>query len=356
MKKTLILLAIFLLTGCYNYRELSDLFIVKGASIDLIDDEYIVNYITTNSKGETTSFEGKGKTISDAVSSMNLKSPKELYIGHMLIYVISEDVAKNGVNKVIDYFFRNAKHKKTFQFVIARDSEARDILKASSLNNFPADNIAKNLTNENSLSEFVFNTTLISFLKNVKDPGIEPIINGIKIVDGKLLKLEPLAIFKDDKFIKWESENISEYISIIINQSKSFKIESGDKIVFQINDLNVKKAFEINDKINFKIYLTCNTEIKEMSSSYDLNNPSDLKKIEEILVKTMKDNLNNTIKELKKTKIDFLGLGYFIYQNDYKNYLNVKDNYIDNLSVTFDIKPNLLIDENSNEGTYDLND
>ena len=358
MKKLLIIFLI-ILTGC-NYRELNDLAIVECASVDLINNEYVVNYVTRASKDtkEINLIEGKGKTISDAISDMNLKSPKELYIGHMLIYIISEDVAKNGVNKVIDYFFRNARHKKTFQFVIAKDN-AKDILKTMSpLNNYPADNIAKNLTSENSLSEFVFNTTLMSFIKNVKDPGIEPIVNGIK-VENKTLKIEPLAIFKDDKLIKWEDPIISESISILINQSSSFKLEApcnDYKIIFSINDLKVKKTFKINDKINFKIYLTGNTEINEMSCNYNLNSPSDLKKIEDILVKTLKENLSKTIEELKKTKIDFLGLGYYIYQNDYYNYLKYKNNYIDKLNVDFIIKPNVLMNENSNEGAYDLNE
>lgn len=358
MKKLLILFLIFL-TGC-NYHELNDLAIVECASVDLINGEYVVNYGTRASKDdkEITLLEGKGKTISDAISDMNLKSPKELYIGHMLIYVISEDVAKNGVNKVIDYFFRDARHKKTFQFVIAKDN-AKDILKTMSpLNNYPALNIAKNLTNENSLSEFVFNTTLMSFIKNVKDPGIEPIVNGIK-VENKSLKLEPIAIFKDDKLIKWEDPIISESINILINQSSSFKIEApcdNSKIIFSINDLNVKKTFKINDKIDFKIYITSNTKINEMSCDYDLNSPSDLEKIEDILVKTLKENLSKTIEELKKTKIDFLGLGYFIYQNDYYNYLRYKNDYIEKLNIDFIIKPNVLMNENSNEGTYDLNE
>ena len=104
--KKLFLLFLILLTGC-NYHELNDLAIVKGASVDLIDGEYVVNYIV-NSNEDKEIFEGKGKTISDAISNMNLKSPKEFYIGHMLIYIVSKDIARSGINKVIDYFFRNS--------------------------------------------------------------------------------------------------------------------------------------------------------------------------------------------------------------------------------------------------------
>ena len=368
MKKLIFIFLVFLLTGCYNYRELNNLAIVKGASVDIEDGQYVVTYIISNiSKSQenmTTILEGKGSTISDAIAEMNLMSSKELYIGHMLIYVISEEVAKNGISNITDFFFRNPTSKKTFQIIISKNKKAKDILKVlSPLDSFPTDSIVKNLTTESSLSSFFVNTTLLSFLKKVKDPGIEAIASGITIIKNSksenLIKIEPLAIFKNDIFLKWENEEISNGISLLLNQSSYSKITTNcehGKVVFSMSNIKIKKSFKIKKEIDFKIKLTGNTEISEMSCNYNTQKKEDLIFLENILINKLSDILNKTIDEIKTTKIDSIGLGNYIYQNDYQNWLKIKNDYLNNLNVEFEIIPNLLAYENSNEGTNKIND
>ena len=347
--KKIIILMIFLLTGCYNYQELSDLAIVKGAAIDIENEEYILSYSinSKNEKSEEIILKGRGKTISDAISDMNLTSPKELYIGHMLVLIISEDVAKIGINKVTDYFFRNPMSKKTFQLAITKN-KAEDVLKSIS----PIDDIYKNLTSESSLSTFVINTTLLSFLKLTKDPGIDPVINGIEISDNSI-KITNLAIFKNDQFIEWTSNDISKGIAILYNQSDSIKISTEcdyENVVFKMNDIKIEKYLSIDNRIHLKFKIKANTEIEEMTCNLNLKDKNDLKKLEEILNSKVKYILNQTIEKIKQNNIDSIGIGFYIYQNDFKNFLKFKDDYLNKLDVEFEIIPNILAHENSNEG------
>ena len=379
MKKIIFFLLIFMLSGCYNYRELNNLAIVKGAAIDIEDGKYVLSYVISNAtkdkskeaNSQATILEGKGETVADAIAEMNLTSPKELYIGHMLVYVISEDVAKEGITKVTDFFFRNPNSKKTFQIIISKNKKAKDILKIlSPLDSFPADNIAKNLTTESSLSSFVINTTLLSFLKKVKDPGIEAVTSGITIIGNEekgskeenltnakienYVKIEPLAIFYDDKFVKWQNEEISKGITLLFNESPYSKINAkcgNNNVVFSMSDLSIKKSFKIENRVKFKFKIIGNTEINEMSCDYNTQKKDDLIKLENILIQTLKIILNKTINEIKTTKIDSIGLGNYIYQNDYYNWLKIKDDYLDKIDVEFEIIPNLLANENANEGT-----
>lgn len=342
MKKLIVLILMFLLTGCYDYQELSELAIIKGASIDIKENEYVLNYALTNDNSKPTFLKGKGKTISEAISDMSLTSPKELYIGHMLVLIISEDVAKKGLNDVTDYFFRNPLSKKTFQLVIS-DISAEKVLKTiSPLETFQVESISKNLTGSTSLSTFIINTTLLSFTKTIKDPGINPVINGITIED-EYAKIKPLAIFKDDKFIKWTTSDISKGLAILFNQSNSFEIAT-NQAIFKMNDVKVTKTFEIEDKIYFNFKIDANTKIEEMNSDYSL------KELEKMLINSIKSILNETINEIKTNNIDPLGIGLYIYQNDYENYLKLKDDYLKCLEVNFEINPNLMHEENSSKG------
>ena len=91
IKLFFISLCFFLLTGCYNYNELNTLAIATGMSINYKDDHYEVSLLIANSKqaqvsskeGESQSivYEGKGKTISEAMREIDVISPKSIYIG-----------------------------------------------------------------------------------------------------------------------------------------------------------------------------------------------------------------------------------------------------------------------------------
>ena len=100
LKIIIILSFCFFLTGCWNYRELSDLSISTGMSIDKEGDEYRVGMLISNAKkvegnskegeSQTIVLDAKGKTILEALKNIELTSPKELYIRHLLVIVISE--------------------------------------------------------------------------------------------------------------------------------------------------------------------------------------------------------------------------------------------------------------------------
>ena len=101
-KFILIVILSFCLTGCGNYRELNDMAIATGVSIDKIGDKYELGFLIANSpKVETTSKEGEaqttvytasGKTIALAASNLDYKSPKKLYFGHINVVIISEEI------------------------------------------------------------------------------------------------------------------------------------------------------------------------------------------------------------------------------------------------------------------------
>ena len=98
-KKILIFFILFFFTGCYNYNELNTLAITTAMAIDKKDDLYEVSILIANSKNkESTITEGSsqtvvysatGKTISEALKNIDLKSPRKTYVGHLSSLIIS---------------------------------------------------------------------------------------------------------------------------------------------------------------------------------------------------------------------------------------------------------------------------
>ena len=103
IKKIFILLLIFILTGCYDQKELNTIAIMTATEINKIDNEFIVNAQVVNpqSSDKTVNvqapfiiYTGTGKTIQEAYRQIKLQSSRYLYPNHLQLLIINEELAK----------------------------------------------------------------------------------------------------------------------------------------------------------------------------------------------------------------------------------------------------------------------
>ena len=193
MKKLLLVITLcFILTGCGNYAELDKLAIVTGVAIDKDGDDYEISYLVANSpKGQTSSKEGEakttvysgtGETIPDAAMIIEQKSPKKIYLGHVNVVIISEEIAKDGFFKVADWLFRNPETRKQFYLLLAKDEKAKNIIKIiSPLESFPSQSIATLLESNRDSKSASTTTTYNNFVGYVLEQGADPIVPTITI-------------------------------------------------------------------------------------------------------------------------------------------------------------------------------
>ena len=354
MKRLILLISLIIIcSGCFNYNELNNYAIATGMAIDISNNEYEVSVLISNSpkssnqasgKNYTTVvYSGKGKTIYEAIKQIGLISPKELYIGHLSVLIISEDVAKTGINPSIEFLLQEPRSKKNFYVAISKDSKAKDVLSVTSpLTDFPSQNLATNLKTTTSLQGSVnatdFNTTLYK-LVNI---GIDLSLNGFSIVgDTKngvknsnietnvpkaYIKLSPLAIFKDDKLVSWTTKNESRGINIINDKIKEIYLrldcDQGD-IVVDTEDLETKKAIDKNGNVTLKT--SGKASISEISCDIDLTKQSNINKLEKRIETKIKELENKAIKLSKKHSTDIFGIGLMYYQDNPDKYNKIKD-------------------------------
>lgn len=345
MKKLLIIPLILLLSGCYNYRELNELAITTGIAIDK-EENYKVTIMIANSKKEgsdgsispqATVYEGNGDTIYEAFKDTSLALSKQIYLSHIDVLVLSEEIAKNNLNDVIDFLFRYPQTRNNFQLVLAKDKKAGDILKITTpLETFPSQNLAKNLEITDKLQGFTYTVDFTEFVKTLTTEGVNPVLPSVTIIGDvesgnknenieenepqTYLKLDMLGIFKDNKFVTYANGDESKGINIINNKVYILGViinYNDKKVVTEITEM--KTDFEVkNNKVIINI--KTNGSIQEIDSNVNLDDNKVIEEIKNKDIEKIKEYVNKAIDLAQKNKTDIFGFGNYVYKNDYKNY------------------------------------
>lgn len=368
MKKILLLLIPFLLGGC-NYNELNSLAIVTGFAIDYNDNEYEVSMLVANSKknessnkeGEagTTVYSGLGENLSEAVKQIDRKSPKNVYIGHLGVVIISEDVSKKGVLEVADLLLRSAESRKKFYFLQANGTKAKNILSTViPLESFPAQGISTLLKSTKTNQAITTTMPFSYFITDILKPGVSPTLPSIEIIGNKedgqnsslleettietYLKISKMALYRDDKFVAYAENKESQIINLLNKNTTSLSTTisfNDDDIGFSIS--NIKTKINLISPTKIEINLKGKAEIKEINGKYNLQDKKVIEKIEKKLNKVGTSRINDTIDSLQnKYKTDSLGFGNLIYQKYPKKWKKIEKNFEEDVFSKIDVKVN----------------
>lgn len=355
MKLKLFLLVpfLFLSTGCFDYNELNKLALVTGLSIDKKNNVYEVGILVADSKKDNDSnivIKGKGKTLSEALKEIELSSPKKLYLGHLGVVIISDSIAKNGLNEIADFLIRDPESAKRFYMVLAKDSKAIDGLKVISPNlSFESQSLYQNIKISSESQAISLNVPFIDFVETLVTEGENGVIPSIKISKNKT-KIDNIGLFRNDKLIGYASNDASIGISLLKNSVSQMILSSscnGGNTVINISNIDTKVNAN-NDIVKIKI--TGDAYLKEVNCYMDINSEKAIKQLEKSFEKEVTKKVNKAITESKNYKTDIFGYGNLIYKRNPNYFKRIKNKwdskYYGDLDTSIDVDIKL-----SNEGS-----
>ena len=379
MKKLVLILTILIititLTGCGGYEELNNLSIVTAVAFDKTDDEYELSFLIANSpkaqtsakegEAKTTVYTGKGKTIAEASKDIEQIVPKQVYLGHINVVVISEDIAKDGFLKIADWLLRNPQTRKKFYLLQAKDEKAKNILKiVSPLESFPSQSIATLIESNSETKSIATSITYSNFISQILEKGYDPVLPSITI-NGSVkegsneknlettepesyLVLGPLAIYKGDKLKGFSTEEESWAINVLKGDSKeiNYNVKYQNENI-SIETSSLKSTIKIIDEKNIEITISGVGDIYNINNKIDIQDYKEINKIEKAWSSSLKKDLTKVIKKVQsKWQADIFGFGNLIYKNNPKTWKKLEKNwnskYFPNLNIK--VKTNLKID------------
>ena len=118
MKKYFLLLIVFLLCGCEDYRELNKMAITTAMTIDYNDEkkefEVTAQIIdikkskdTSSNEKKFTTFSSGSSSIQEAIRKITLESSRNLYTPQLHLLIVSKNIINNHLNETLDFFMRN---------------------------------------------------------------------------------------------------------------------------------------------------------------------------------------------------------------------------------------------------------
>ena len=367
MKKLLLslitLLIIFLTSGCYNYKEINQMAITSSIGIDKdkTKNEYIVSAQIMNSKesedsedSQITVYSRKGKTIHEALRDLTLKSPRRLYGNHLSKIVLSEEVASEGIQNILDIFNRVTEVRNEFVITIVKDDKASDVLKVlTSTETIPAEYVKLSLKSADNNSGLTYTTKLDEFVSLYLKKGIDPTVPVLKI-DKKSKKgktvdnitttdpiskivIDSLAVTNEGKFEAFLKKDEIIGYNYLRNQIQKMvipvKCDDNNYASVSVQSNKTKsKIKKENNKYTVTFYINVNAIITEYNCSKKLTKTKTLESLEKRSEKKIKSYIKKAINKQKNTKGKFLGIERLIYL-DYPKYKNEDYNIKYNVNV-----------------------
>lgn len=375
MKKLILILILFSLTGCYNYKELNSLAIATGFAVDMKNDEYEVTILISNSqkKGSGDSkdsasaavYRGNGKTIFEAIKDASMGLSKEIYISHIDILLLSEEVAENKTSEVIDFFFRYPQTRNEFLVAIAQGCNAGDLFDVTTpLETFPSQNISKNLEITNKLQGFTYTVTFNEFVTDLIEEGKNPILPTISIIgsveegnkDENIEQIEPktylklgmMSVFDDSKLIGISNKDQSKGINFIndkVNNTLVITNYNDGNVVVELNKSSTETSVEIIDnKPKIKINIESTGSIAEVGADIKVDKVEVIEEIKKNSEEEIKRIVNEGINYSKELKTDLFGFGNLIYKKNHKLWKEIKENWETEMLIDTEVEINVKLE------------
>ncbi|MGA4515731.1 spore gernimation protein GerC [Solibacillus silvestris] len=381
MKKYMFILIIlnFILTGCWDKRELNELAITLALGIDKVEgeDEYEVTAqvvvpsavsMKDGTGGATvTLFTENGETVYEALRRMTKVSPRKIYPGHLQMLIIGEELAKEGIGESLDLLARDWELRPDFYVVVAKDVTAREILNVTTdLESIPASKMFAGLKVSEKAWAGTYGVTLDELIVDLISEGKEAVLTGIQLAGNKQIgstqqniesiskpaqiKYDNLAVFKEDRLMGWLTEQDSRGYSGITNSVKStvtsISCPNEGKSTIEVTNFHSKVEGNIvHGKPEVNIHTKAEGKVGEVRCKIDLKNPEAIQELEKIYEKEATRIINETIDVLQQEyQSDIFGFGEAIHRSNPQEWDQIKENWDEEFSdLTVNVKVDMKI-------------
>lgn len=358
----------FLLTGCWDRKEVNDLAIITAAGFDKNSDDMIelsvLVFIPKSGDGGQQMGGGgsgggqhvlvrsaDGITIADAMSKLQQKFPRRLFWGHADVFIIGENLAKEDVRPHLDFILRHPQLRERANIFVSKQS-AKEIISLTP----PLERDSAEVLHEMAALKIGMDVTVKKFAQMLigkSTAAAAPYIEILPPPKGKKKEetigfITGTAVFKKGKMIDVIDEHVTRGVLWLRNEIKlaivSVKPEDVEGHV-SLSLLRAKTKLKPSIKDGkWKITLKAETEddIIKNGTNLDLQDPKIVRKLEQYLIEDIKQKVQTALdivqKEMNADIFGFAEAFHRAYPDIWEKNKDEWDEIFPNVEVEIDAK------------------
>lgn len=340
------LILLISITGCWNYSEVDDISIIAGVGIDKGEKEgelaVTVEIVDTKegSKSSQTGFKMltlSGKTIFDIVRGMISITGKKLFWSHSKAIVISEEVAREGVIKVVDWYNRDTETRSDVYIFVSKEKTAQEVISLSSVTeSIMAYALAQQMRSEKNVNTAPV-VEIWDFVDKLEASGefaMAPLIYIHEQNKIKNARVSGTAIFNMDKMVGTINGEETKYMLFTKDQIKGGVLPLNDeqgKPAFSLEILSNKtkvKPVWIDGKLQMQIHTETQVALDEVMAPEEFNNIGSKDVLEKRAGKELQQRILSVIHRVQKDyHADVFGFGELVHERMPLTWKKVKENW-----------------------------
>lgn len=298
----------------------------------------------------------EGQTIFEVGREFDGFASKDVFWGHLEFVVISEEAAKEGLLKYIDFIIRDHEVRLTPKVIIVRDVTGEEMIKKINTSTFDVSEKLDNIFEDAGLLSYSSEITLADIISMatseytcIHAPTVKLVqkTEGGKEDKGKYDPyLDGYAIFKNEKLVGYLTEKRARGLNWILNKVDSGVIVVKDKeeqqISMEIIESKTKVIPKISDgKLTITVEIKMSSNIAEYEGSENIFTESAIDHIKHQIKDQIEKEVKDAIKYAKENGADFLQFGDAVYHKYPIKWDIYKDNWEDefkNVPVKISVK------------------
>ncbi|MEG1501696.1 MAG: Ger(x)C family spore germination protein, partial [Clostridiales bacterium] len=289
-------------------------------------------------------FQARGRTVAECVYNLNLLIHKKLFWGHSQVIVFGKSLAEDGINKYLDFFFRNNDISPLIKLIYT-DNTAEKVLQSQlGMSILPAMGmegiIEKQRQEANGMVKII---SLQRYIEKMMIPSAATVLPCVTLKekekqfneedDNLQIVFNGFVVLGENGIIRGslageENRGLQLWLGKFENDILTIHADPLNPITIEMQKWKMKKKWQMTENgpaLHLKIKM--DAFFREENDAVDYTQKENLEKLNLMTEDMIKQVLQSTWDKSVYLQEDFLFLGESLRRYQYPQWLKMKDNW-----------------------------
>ncbi|GAX91946.1 Ger(x)C family spore germination protein [Effusibacillus lacus] len=260
-----------------------------------------------------------GHTFEDAMMSLQQKVSNRLFFGHLRIIIVSEAIARKGIENLNDYLRRDPEVRRMAWMLVSKGKASKLMAVVPQLERVPTLYMMAILDQAVKMGKFP-NDFLGIFWSNLSKKGQEPFLPYIEIKQKDNIQISGMAYFRGEKMV-----GVTKPLEVGFYMAVKGIDPGGYAVVAPVPGLPGTVMFQSTHRVSkiyvdmkngrphfiVKVHLEGNL-LEKSNERFAVDNPEMIVKIQEEIAKRAKRGFEDLIQKTQEQRADIFGFGEYV--------------------------------------------